>query len=190
MCFKEQMLMNATLRLEEGCTVRILRECCEGPHISGEPCGSQGHPVPIHPLPQDCLCQSLSWPEGRQTDASCLAPPCPSHLHPLSWFFFLNPPLQDTSSLKVISSLAGKLHISSSSQVPSMHCEEFPCGRKMPVCPPCFLFPSMEAEDSLSATVIPPLRPLLLSSSLCGLASPSSLHLALQRALLSISCLY
>lgn len=74
---------------------------------------AQGHPVPNRPLPQACVCVSLSpgQEEGRQMQAAWLYP-APSHLHPLSCSSFLPPPLQHTSSLKVISSLA------SSSQVP------------------------------------------------------------------------
>lgn len=96
--FKEQKLRNVSLGLERGSPVRAyilgtVRDC-----ISGEPCGSRT-PCPQPPTATGlCLCQSLSWPGGRQTVLVAWLYPAPSHLHPLSCSSFLPPPLQHTSS--------------------------------------------------------------------------------------------
>lgn len=75
--FKEQKLRNVSLRLERGSPLRAYILGTERDCISGEPCGSRT-PCPQPPTATGlCLCQSLSWPGGRQTDASGLALPCP-----------------------------------------------------------------------------------------------------------------
>lgn len=146
---------------------------------------AQGHPVPKPPTATRlCLCPSPSQEAGRQMQVAWLYS-APSHLHPLSCSFFLPPPLQHTSSLKVISSLASRLMSPAARRSPLMRCslKNFSMRGGCLCGPHISFFPPLKKLRTSQATIImPTLRPLPPpSSSSSSLASPSSLHLALQQ---------
>lgn len=166
-----------------GCTVRahILREHHEESHLR-RTLWLKDTLSPTTYCHKPMSVSSPSQEAGRQMQVAWLDPAL-SRLHPLGCSVFLPPPLQHTSSLKVNSSPASRLHVSGSSQAPLdvMQLEDFLYGRRVPVCPPGLLPPSIKAEDRPGYHKNTHLRPLPQPSSLCSLGSPSSLHLALLR---------
>lgn len=158
--------------------------------ISGGPGGSRT-PCPQPPTATSlCLCQSLlarrkadrsKWPGSTLPPPICILSAAPPSCPLLS----STPALSRSSPAWPAASLSPP-----APRPPSMmQLEAFPYRGRVPGYPPWVLLPSIKAEDCLATTIMPTLRPRPLSSSLSSLASPSSLHLALQHTLSTISSL-